>query len=269
MKKVIQILLSFTLLNTAYSASIFSDSEITNHFQQTTITSSLILNNREWDELLDKYIETVDGVNLFNYGLVNSDDKAALDNYVEYLQGVTATKLNEKEQFAYWVNFYNALTVQIILNHYPVESITEISYGLLTYGPWKQELVEVEGLELSLDDIEHKILRPIFNDNRIHYAVNCASIGCPNLQTEAFKVANLDMLLDQGAKQYINHPRGVSVVNGELQLSSIFDWYAEDFGNNDAEIISHLLKFSDPPLKEKLSGLSEIESYHYDWALNE
>ena len=122
---------------------------------------------------------------------------------------------------------------------------------------------------MSLDNIEHEILRPIFADPRIHYAVNCASIGCPNLQETAFTADNLQDLLDQAAEQYINHPRGVRIESGELIVSSIFDWYAEDFGDDEEEIIEHFLDYVEDDLQEKLGVFDKIDDYEYDWNLNE
>ncbi len=116
---------------------------------------------------------------------------------------------------------YNALTVKVILDNYPVKSIRDIdiSPGLLNDGPWDAKLLTIEGKEVSLNDIEHRILRPIFLDNRIHYAVNCASSGCPNLQPEAFTVENTEELLDRGAREYIAHERGVKISKNRLVVS--------------------------------------------------
>ena len=109
------------------------------------------------------------------------------------MSDLTITDYNKKEQLAYWINLYNSLTIKVVLEHYPVKSIKEIKLsGIFKPGPWKKELVIIEGKKLSLDNIEHDILRPIWKDNRVHYAVNCASIGCPNLQNSAFTAKNSD-----------------------------------------------------------------------------
>ena len=127
-----------------------------------------------------------DGIARIGYGAVSDEDRKSLDAYIAALAGHPGSRraLNRAEQQAYWINLYNALTVQVILDHYPVESIRDIdiSPGLFADGPWGKKLVTIEGEAVSLDDIEHRILRPIWKDPRIHYAVNCASIGCPNLQ---------------------------------------------------------------------------------------
>lgn len=276
MKKLVAVLFGLLVSANTFGFTLFPKSEITEHWQQSSPGSNVEVDHTAWDDLLKRYISTEQGINLFAYGSVTSADKNTLKNYVEYLQTILVTELDEKEQFAYWVNLYNSLVIQVVVENYPVKSIQKISYGLLaalSWGPWREKLVYVEGINLSLDNIEHQILRPIFKDNRVHYAVNCASIGCPNLQAQAFTRENLETLLDLGAKQYINHPRGVSLDNDRLVLSSIFDWYSEDFGDNDDEIITYLSGLADDDLKRRLQNYlndrQSIDDYRYDWALNE
>ncbi len=270
LKKIAIMGLYLVLSHSAHGFSLFPDSPVTEFGKQSVKNSGTIIDHSAWDTLLKKYVVDQDGINLFAYGSVDQTDRGILDGYLGTLQSVPVSDLNSREQFAYWVNLYNALTIQVIVEHYPVESIKDISYGWLPRGgPWREKLVTVQGMELSLDDIEHRILRPVFQDNRVHYAVNCASIGCPNLQNRAFTRANLESLLELGAKQYINHPRGVLMEEDALILSSIFDWYGEDFGDNEAEIIQHLLKYMEPERKEMLEQYHSIDGFRYDWSLNE
>ena len=157
------------------------------------------------DRLLAVYLKAqpvTGGVDsLFHYGAVTRDDRAMLDAYIEQLAAVPITQYPRDEQFAYWVNLYNALVLQQVLKVYPVASIRDVdlSGAFFTGGPWAEKLITVERRALSLNDIEHRILRPIWQDPRIHYAVNCASIGCPNLQPTPFQAAQLDRQLDQAA----------------------------------------------------------------------
>ena len=231
--------------------------------------SSTVLDHSAWSVLLANYIEPNEGLNLFRYGEVSIADLDVLETYLQSLESVVVTDLTADQQFAYWVNLYNALTVWVILDHYPIDSIRDISFGLLSSGPWKEELVTVQDVELSLDNIEHDILRPKFADSRIHYAVNCASIGCPNLQPVAFTAATIESLLEDAARQYINHSRGVTIEDDELIVSSIYDWYEEDFGGSEAGVISHLAKYAVDDLKRQLREFEEIDDYEYDWSLNE
>jgi len=152
------------------------------------------------------------------------------------------SKLNRPEQQAYWINLYNALTVQVVLDHYPVETIRDIdiSPGLFSDGPWGKKLVTIEAEPVSLDDIEHRILRPIWRDPRIHYAVNCASVGCPDLLARAYRTDDMDQTLTANAVAYINSARGVALKGGEVSVSSIYDWFEADFGGNEAGVLKHL-----------------------------
>ena len=182
-------------------------------------SSSRTLDHSEWTGILSNYISERDGLNYFRYGQVTEEDFERIEDYIEDLESVAVTELDAGQQFAYWANLYNALTVWVILEHYPVDTIRDISFGLLTRGPWKEEFVSVQDVDLTLDNIEHDILRPVYADNRIHYAVNCASIGCPNLQNVAFTAENLEEQLEKAAREYINHPRGARIEDDELIVS--------------------------------------------------
>src|SRR5262249_11026015 len=158
-----------------------------------------------------------DGIARLPYARVTSSDRAALGGDLERLGKLPISTYSRREQFAFWVNLYNELIVRLVLDHYPISSIKaiDISPRLFSFGPWGKKLITIEGEGLSLDDIEHRILRPIWRDPRIHYAVNCAALGCPNLLPVAFNAANTEALLDKAALDYINHPRGVMVAGGK------------------------------------------------------
>lgn len=223
-----------------------------------------------WQHILDRYLK-VDGypeVTLFAYDRVSSADRTLLDDYVQHLATTDVFSLSSGEQKAFWINLYNALTVQLVLNHYPVETIRDIRFGFFSFGPWNEKLLTIKNKELSLNDIEHRILRPIWKDPRIHYAVNCASIGCPNLSAKTYSGVNVEKLLEQAAQNYVNHSRGVEFEGDTLRLSSIYDWYKIDFGNSDVKLIQHLMQYARPSLRSRLSGHEGGAEYHYDWALN-
>jgi hypothetical protein len=234
--------------------------------------STARIDHGAWDGLLARHlVEGADGINRFRYGRVAGADKAALDGYVAMLAAQGVTKLARAEQRALWTNLYNALTVKVVVEAYPVASIRDIriSPGLFASGPWGKKLVRVEDEMLSLDDIEHRILRPIWNDPRTHYAVNCASIGCPNLQKRAYTAANMEQLLDAGARSFVNHARGAEVVDGKLTASSIYVWFKSDFGGSDAGVIAHLRRHARPELAQALAGIGRIAGDRYDWTLND
>ena len=224
-----------------------------------------------WNDFLKRYaIADADGIVRIAYGEVTPKDKGQLSDYTSKLSTHKITSYSRAEQFAYWVNLYNALTVQVVLDHYPVASIRDIdiSPGFFADGPWGKALLTIEGKNISLNDIEHRILRPIWGDPRIHYAVNCASIGCPNLQPEAFSAANSERLLERASREYINHPRGVSVGEGGVKLSSIYNWFEDDF-SRDGGVLMHIKRYAKPDLHASLQAAKQINDYVYDWSLNE
>ncbi len=225
-----------------------------------------------WKRILGTYLAPgADRVNRFAYASLGPADRQALDGYIARLAATPVSALRRPEQLAYWINLYNALTVQVVLDHYPVASIRDIaiSPGLLAIGPWDKALIEVEGEAVSLNDIEHRILRPIWRDPRVHYAVNCASIGCPDLQASAFTGAGAEALLETAARAYVNHPRGARIEDGELTMSSLYAWYREDFGGTEAGVIAHLKRYAGPEPATALETVTEIGGYAYDWALND
>jgi len=235
--------------------------------------AALQVDHSSWGDFLQKYLVTdhPSGVHRVRYADVTEADRSLLQGYLELLENTPVSALNRTEQMAYWFNFYNALTLEVILEHYPVSSIRQIniSPGFFSRGPWDAPLVEVEGESLTLNDIEHRILRPIWNDPRIHYGVNCASIGCPNLQPHAFTAENLEFMLEAAAREFINHPRGVDPEGRRLGLSSIYDWFSEDFGENDQGFLEHIAGYAEPPLAATLRNYSGRITYDYDWDLNE
>lgn len=223
-----------------------------------------------WDRFLARYLLVVpDGANRLRYAAVTAADRSRLQGYLDALAATRISRYARPEQFAFWVNLYNALTVAVVLDTYPVDSIRDISSGLFSVGPWDDERLAVEGVALSLNDIEHRILRPIWDDPRIHYAVNCASIGCPDLQAQAFTAENAESRLEQGARTYINSPRGVRFEHDALHVSSLYNWFREDFGGSEAGVIRHLRRYADPALAQRLEKTATIAGYGYDWALND
>lgn len=240
-------------------------------WQAHDAASTRVIDHAAWTAFLRKYVRPdADGINRVAYGQVTAADRRALKAYIQRLGAMKVTGFNRKEQLAFWINLYNAVTVDLIVSRWPVRSIRDISIspGLFTKGPWGRKLLTVEGVKLSLDDIEHRILRPIWRDPRIHYAVNCASLGCPNLQPQAFTGANADALMTRGARQYVNHPRGVAINDGRLRVSSIYVWFRTDFGGTDAGVIRHLMRYAGPDLKAKLARIKGIADDGYDWAVN-
>ena len=223
-----------------------------------------------WGKILSTYGAADGDLNRFDYGGLsgNAADMESLDGYIQKLAGKAPSRMDKNEALAYWANLYNALTVQVVAKNWPVKSIKEIKSGVFKPGPWNLELVTVEGRSMSLNDIEHGTMRATWDEPRIHYMVNCASIGCPNLMLSPWKAETLEADLDAAAKAFVNSPRGAKVSDGNLTISSIFKWYKKDFGGNDAGIIAHLKQYASGDLKSALDGVSKISKDQYDWNVN-
>ena len=252
-------------------------SDLWPRWQTHNAENNEVIDHSAWQIFLEKYLVTnalntkssaIYGINRLRYAGVSEKDRTLLDNYLKNLESTAVSSFSRPQQRAFWINLYNASTVNLILEHYPLETITNISFSFFSFGPWDEDLLSVEGVELSLNDVEHRILRPIWKDKRTHYALNCASLGCPNLLPQAFTYLNTESLLEQGARDYINHPRGVKIEGENLILSKIYEWYQADFGGNEEGVIKHLQRYS---TNKKLDYLHaddlEIE-YQYNWRLN-
>jgi len=233
--------------------------------------STLRVDHTPWAALLEHLLRPQpDGRRLVAYRDAGPAERAALEAYLAALSATPVSRLARAEQMAFWINLYNALTVKVVLDHWPVRSIRDIdiSPGLFADGPWGARLIAVEGEPLPLDDIEHRILRPIWRDARIHYAVNCASMGCPDLALEPYRGDRIDAQLDRAGFEFVNHPRAVRIDKGKLFVSSIYHWFKEDFGGNDRAVVEHLCAYAAPPLAMVLQQYARIDGHAYDWAIN-
>ena len=220
------------------------------------------VDNRIYAELLTKYVENghVDYAGF-------KRDEARLDQYLKVLEQVDPEHLPREEQFAFYINTYNAWTIKLILTGYPgVKSIKDL--GSLLQSPWKKEFVRINGKTLTLDDIEHSVLRPRFKDPRVHFAIVCASKSCPPLISEPYRGATLDAQLTRVTSDFLNGPANSRLEGNTLRVSSIFKWFAEDFNK---DVVGFYLRFAQGELKQKLqAGRDRIEVKYldYDWSLN-
>ena len=222
-----------------------------------------------FDALLQRHVKPDGaGYNRVDYAGL-SREHAKLDAYLDGLLAVDPTTLSREEAHAYWINLYNAKTLDVVLDAYPVASIKDIDLGgsLFRSGPWSKPILRVNGRDLSLDDVEHGIVRAIFEDPMSHYGLNCASYSCPNLMTRAYTGTNLDQQLRESGVAYVNHPRGLSISNGRITASRIYKWYADDFGGTSAPVDHWLLLAS--PQKAKAIRSATMGFHQYDWRLND
>lgn len=207
-----------------------------------------------WDNMLQTFVSSNGQVDYKGW----KSQEAKLDRYLQDLgQAVPAMDDLSNEAKAYWINAYNAFTVKLILSRYPVKSIMDIHSG----KAWDVTWIQLGGKKYSLNEIEHQILRPNFQDPRIHFAVNCAARSCPPLWNRAYLPKMLDRQLDERTRLFINDVSFNSVKPGSAKLSRIFDWYRDDFGDLVSFINQHSLV--------KLKPGGSISFQEYNWDLNE
>ena len=214
------------------------------------------VDHAEWDLMLKQYV-TDDG-HVDYEGMMND---GGLDTYLATLAANHPDdSWSREESMAYWCNAYNAFTVKLITENYPVASIMDLDEGKV----WERVWIKLGENEYSLNAIEHEILRPVYQDCRVHFAVNCASYSCPRLHNEAFTGENLETNLEMLAKGFVNDPIRNTIDPAAPQLSQIFSWFADDF-TKDSDLITWLNKYSDTPINADAT----LAYQEYGWALNE
>lgn len=227
------------------------------------VTSKPVSHER-WDALLKKHVSP-DG--LVRY----SDfvrDSAELNAYLRLLESAHPNDKSwtRAEQMAYWINAYNAYTVQLILGHYPVSSIKDIKSGIaFVNSVWDLKFIRIQGYTYDLNNIEHNILRPIFKDARIHAAINCASMSCPPLRREAYVAERLEEQLDDAMRRFIADTLRNRISPNRVEVSKIFQWFSGDFEREAGSVRAYLNRYLDTPIEPQ----TPISYLKYDWALNE
>jgi bisphosphoglycerate-dependent phosphoglycerate mutase len=206
-----------------------------------------------FDALLKKYVSSSGKVNYAGF----KNDESKLDSYLQKLEKANVEKSwGREKELAFWINAYNANTIKLILKNYPVKSIMDLHNG----KPWNLKWIKIGQRTLSLNDIENDIIRPKFNEPRIHFAVNCAAKSCPPLLNKAWTEKNLNSNLERQTKSFINNSNYNTLTSGKVEISKIFDWYGKDFGN----LIAYLNKYADT----KIPSGTSINFKSYDWNLN-
>jgi hypothetical protein len=207
-----------------------------------------------WDALLSKYVSASGKVNYPGF----KTDRAALEAYCNTLAAQTPqANWSRAEKMAYWINAYNAFTVLLIVDNFPVSSILKLDGG----KTWDVKRISLGGQKYSLNQIENDILRPQFKDARIHFAINCAARSCPPLLNKAYTAANLEQLLDTRTRAFLNNTRFNQISADKASVSKIFEWYAADFGN----LRDFINRYAATPLGPQAS----IQYQEYNWELNE
>ncbi len=216
-----------------------------------------------WDELLKKYVNEKGFVNYKAF----QQDTAALNEYLNILSNAHPQRSwSRNEQMAYWINAYNAFTIKLVLDHYPINSIRDIKNGIpFVNTVWDIKFIEIQGQKYDLNNIEHGILRKHFKDARIHAAVNCASYSCPPLRREAYVGARLDEQLDDAMRRFINDPERNRITPQKAELSKIFSWFSGDFKKSAGSVRKFVNRYAQTPIGKD----TPIEYLDYSWQLND
>jgi hypothetical protein len=225
----------------------------------------------QYADLLERYVVQERWVD-YDTWRNSPEDRAALQAYIDGLVTTDIFALEHDAQIATWINLYNALTVDLILDNEPVASIKDL--GSLMTSPWEPVLVTVAGRELSLNEIEHEILRKDFAEPRIHFALNCASVSCPPLGAREYTAGNLDSLLDEASSRALQDEAwfdpsgcGGAYGSGTLRLTRLFDWFSDDFGGEEG--VRAFIQRYRPELRFQLLNTGcTLEYMDYDWNLN-
>lgn len=245
------------------------------------LTALLILPSLAWgfdqshsdfSRLLKKHVRYQKHSSSVDYKALKTD-QAELKKYLQSLASVSFAefkKFSKDQQIAFLINSYNAFTLQLILDNHPVSSIKKI--GGWFKSPWKMEFFELLGKKRSLDWIEHEVLRKDYDEPRIHFAVNCASIGCPRLRDEAYTAKVLDQQLENQTKIFLTDPSRNRLEGETLFLSKIFSWFAEDFTKGNSSVQKFVLPYivEDVSRRKALAKKSlDLKFTSYDWDLND
>ncbi|MEO9892087.1 DUF547 domain-containing protein [Aurantibacter sp.] len=243
-----------TIIFTVLGISMFIGTNYANSFKNETVTDYKVANHTLWNTLLAKHVDSEGNVDYASFVA----DKADLEIYLELLNKNTPDdNWSKNEKLAYYINLYNAATVKLILDNYPLKSIKDIN------SPWDKKWVLIGGKKFSLGSIEHKILRKM-DEPRIHFAINCASYSCPKLINTAFLPSTMEEQLEAATVDFINDTTRNKITEDKVQLSNIFKWYKSDFTDNGS-LIDYLNKYA----TSRASNDSKISYLKYDWGLNQ
>ncbi|MCC6411567.1 MAG: DUF547 domain-containing protein [Saprospiraceae bacterium] len=220
--------------------------------------------HERWDALLKKHVREDGRVDYRGF----QRDSQELNRYLKTLEYTPpdSEAWTTHEQMAYWINAYNAFTIQLVIRHYPVESIKDIKRGVTFVNTvWDIKFIRIGGKSYDLNNIEHGILRKDFKDARIHAALNCASVSCPPLRREAFTATNLHQQLDAAMRSFVNDPARNRIAAGKAEISEIFKWFDGDFVRDAGSVKAYINRYAKSPVGDKTS----LNYLPYDWNLNE
>ncbi len=231
--------------------------------------------HNKYDNILHKYVKH----GLVDYSALKNDKE--FEDYIKEIESFDISTLSDKnEKLAFWINVYNAFTLKVVKDNYPIESINELHTGgrilahIFSSTVWDKDLFKVGGEKISLNEIEHVKIRKELNEPRIHFALVCAAISCPELRDEAYSAEKIDAQLDNQAERFISAygKNYFDLKKRKAFLSKIFDWYEGDFGNSEKDVLIFLSKYLNGEIASDLkSNIDkwEVEYLPYDWKLND
>lgn len=261
-------LITACLLAASSAALAASQTELAQHWQAHDNSSSATIDHSAFATFLDNYVvEREHAANLVRYAKVTADAHANLEAYIAKLAQVPLADYNRDVQLAYWLNLYNAALLDLVLDHYPVKSVTAI--GGRNTSPWAIPVVRIDGYQLTLNDIRQRILEPIWNEPLIGYGLSWAAMGGPELRAEPYSADGVFLQLRDSAERFINSPQGLTIKDDRLIVSRFFDWNRADFGDTDIALISQLREHAQPALSVRVDIFDTISEFKFNWQLND
>lgn len=228
------------------------------------MSDSKPVSHEKYDQLLKKHVN--------DKGMVNYEgfiaDSTALNSYLDILSANHPNNENwsRDEALAYWINAYNAFTIQLIIRNYPVESIKDIAGGIpFINTPWDVKFIQIEDENYDLNNIEHGIIRKEFSEPRIHFVLVCAAISCPKLRNEAYTPEKLDAQLEDQTRSFFNNPEKNQVTKDKIVVSKLLKWYWGDFSDVAEDRVSYVNRYA----STQVNSDAEVDYMEYNWALNE
>ena len=227
-----------------------------------------------WQDLLAKYYDPAQGM---RYKALKAQDKPALDRLRQQMAMVDPAALSPKDRLAYWINLYNISVVGIVVDHYPVDSIRDISTDpIIRLNVFKKDSVAAKSGKISLDTIENEKIREAFKDPRIHFAINCAAKSCPPIRPEPYVGARLDQQLDDQVRKFFDSTHNARFEKSErgvvVHVTKIMDWFEDDFEKWGGGRVAFLHRYLSPERRKLIdpaAGNVVLEFNDYSWDLND
>jgi len=242
-------------------------SRLTQHWSAHDNDSTATINYSAFADFLDKYVVVRDDApNLVRYQDVTAADHKRLQTCIQQLATIPLAQYSRKVQLAYWINLYNAALLNLVLDHYPVDSVRDITWGQAKV--WEIPVVQVDGYRVSLATIRFDILKPIWQQSLIYYGLSSAALGGPGLRAQPYTADGIQLQLRANAKKYVNSSQGLRIKDDQLIVSSFFKRYRDAFGRSDTALISQLREHAAPALSARLDVFDTISKFTFDWDLN-